>query len=59
MGSEPDVRGGSCLVCQRQLAVEDNSRGMSDPSAGGRTRLAELVHELVCVPKPNDGRMAS
>jgi hypothetical protein len=28
VGSEPDVRGGSCLVCQRQLVVEDNSRGM-------------------------------
>jgi hypothetical protein len=29
VGSELDVRGGSCLVCQRQLGVEDNSRGMA------------------------------
>ena len=28
MGSELAVRGGSCLVCQRQLVVEDNSKGM-------------------------------
>ena len=29
VGFDLDVRGGSCLVCQRQLMVEDNSRGMA------------------------------
>ncbi len=50
MGSEPDVRGGSCLVCQRQLVVEDNSRGMVVLPAGDRRRLVELICRLsLCV----------
>ena len=28
VGFDPDARGGSCLVCQRQFAIEENSRDM-------------------------------
>ena len=50
VGSELDVRGGSCLVCQRQLAVEDNSWVHGCEPAGDRMPWVELICRLnLCV----------
>ena len=49
--SDLDVRGASCLACQRQFGVEENSRENGSSLMGDRKCLVELISGLniVCL----------
>ncbi len=42
-GFDPDVRGGSCLACQRRLGLGENCGGIGSTSADGAKLVVETL----------------